>query len=269
MLLPPQLPVARPMPQVPNTYRDGLNNISAKFSILEQTFLQLQKNMDIVKNRQDQIQARIVSYENTKQQLETILYQSQILFEWKRSVDMQLNNLQEDLSQTITNKVEYERKWSTLLDEKMMYVHDIKSDFKVHKDNFLKEQLYNREAQNELQSQVRNFEIFYKQENAAVAALWNDQEKEINSVKENISNLASSLDEQKLKHSTFTFDLRAISQVSAENSEKLDKQERGLKEINKSIVQLKLDVEMLEEANINADHILPGKFYNKCTLYSA
>lgn len=239
-------------------HRDSLNVISNKFLALEQAFAQLQKTTDTIRNRQEQLQVKTVVFENVKLQNEKLLYQSHMLLEWKKNVEMQLGNLNYETVQNIKNRTESEKKWSSIIDDRMMVLQDLSTNLNTQKDNFLKEQLYNRETQNELHSQLKKFETFYSQENAAVCALWSDQGKQIEGLKDSISSLTSNLEDQKLKYSTLVFDVRAVSQVSSENAEKLEIQERELKELKKSFLQLKLDVEMLEEATVSKEHMLPG-----------
>ncbi|KRT82707.1 hypothetical protein AMK59_4294 [Oryctes borbonicus] len=238
--------------------RDHINSITNKFLALEQAFAQLQKTTEIIKSRQEQLQQRAATYEHLKLQNEKMQYQNQVLQEWKKNVDMQLNTLNYESAQNIKSRTESERKWSAMIDEKMRLVQDLNANLNSQKDSFLKEQIYNRETQNELQAEIKKFQTFYTQENATVCALWSDQGKQIESVKENITSLTSNLEDQKLKYNTVVFDLRAISQVSSENAEKLEMQERELKELKKSFLQLKIDVEMLEEATNSREHVLPG-----------
>ncbi|KAI4463989.1 hypothetical protein MML48_4g00014630 [Holotrichia oblita] len=172
-------PIYNGVPLPPNLKPYNDNNSSSvitnKFLALEQAFAQLQKTTDTIRNRQEQLQARILAYDAQKVHNEKLLYQSQVLLEWKKAVDMQLSNLNFESSQSVKIRNDNERKWSAIIDDKVNLIQDLNSNLNTHKDNFLKEQLYNRETQNELQSEIKKFEKFYKQENAAVCALWNDQ----------------------------------------------------------------------------------------------
>ncbi|KAI4463993.1 hypothetical protein MML48_4g00014626 [Holotrichia oblita] len=180
-------PIYNGVPLPPNLKPYNDNNSSSvitnKFLALEQAFAQLQKTTDTIRNRQEQLQARILAYDAQKVHNEKLLYQSQVLLEWKKAVDMQLSNLNFESSQSVKIRNDNERKWSAIIDDKVNLIQDLNSNLNTHKDNFLKEQLYNRETQNELQSEIKKFEKFYKQENAAVCALWNDQGKQIEGLK--------------------------------------------------------------------------------------
>ncbi|RZB77495.1 TNF receptor-associated factor 3, partial [Asbolus verrucosus] len=180
-----------------------------------------------------------------QQDIDRVKYQNQLLLEWKKVVDFKLETLKQLIKSWENSKHEYEFQWMGL-QQKFMVLDKLQMDINLCRDTFLKEQNYNRQANLEFAKNLDAFKDLFDQENATVSALWSEQKRAIEDIRKDVDYIKQLIEEQKAKHTSVVFDIKTISQIASETSEKLEIQEREFAKFRQQFDQLKLDLEILE-----------------------
>lgn len=177
--------------------------------------------------------------------IEKLQYQSQIVFEWKRHVDAVLESLKQQCTAFEIIRAETEKHLLSIKSERAT-LDSIIADVNLLGKEFREDQVFNRETQNDLGTRIEEVKDFYTQENATVAALWNDQKVQVDEALQNVEKLTKVLEDQKLKFNTVVFDLRSVSQTASESAQKVEILERDFTKMSSDIAQLKFDQQISE-----------------------
>lgn len=222
-----------------------LSRICGRLQTLEQS----QRNTNSYDSTNRKYQEEFFSIRNAQTDLRRIIeklqYQSQIVFEWKRHVDAVLENVKQQFKTFERIREESDRhllatqSGKSVLDSVIANLHLLEKEFN-------EDRIFNREIQNDLKAKIEELKDFYTQENATVAALWNDQKLHVDEALQNVEKLSKTLEEQKLKFNTVVYDLRSVSQMASESAQKADILERDFAEISSDVAQLKLDQQISE-----------------------
>lgn len=239
------------LPELTSMYRNmqmELSRICGRLQTLEQS----QRNNNSYDSFNKKCQEEYFSLRNAQTDLrraiEKLQYQSQIVFEWKRHVDTVLESLKQQLDKI---KTDNEQQLSSV-QSKQTIPDSVITDVNLLQKQFNEDRIFNRETQNDLKADIEQFKDFYTQENATIAALWNDQKRQMDETLQNIDKFTKVLEEQKLKFNTIVFDLRSVSQVASESAEKVDILERALANINSDLTQMRLDQEINQLTEIGS-----------------
>lgn len=229
--------------------------LTTKMSTLDQSYQQMSQ---ILHGLQANHQENLVIYQNnleiTRKEMERILYQQRIFFEWKKIVDAE-----------IEKNIDIMRKFKTNL-EALMHnfktqtevLSEIERNHDVQKNTLIKEQTLSQDKYKIFKDSLDEFKEYFMQETAVSRQLWDDHDDKFNKFKQNLVDFKKVLDETNTKHSSLVFDVRAVTQISTEDSEKLEAQERKIEEIRRMVNQSKLDLEVLEDNQSNGITSTPG-----------
>lgn len=229
-----------------STSDNALSELRYKIYSMEQFCQQLSQTMLLIQTHQQDTNQK---NENTKMQLkmlfEKLQYQVKTFFEWKRSIEIHIEKVKHDVDTFATFQRETLSKLHNLniLQEATQKIH---TDVKLARVDFQKDHLNHHELISNLQHNLNEFKDYFAQENAVIGALWNDSRIDADKIKSELNVMSKALEESKTKNTSIVFDLRAASQISSENADKLDIQERTMGMLQKEIAQLKLDVGMLD-----------------------
>lgn len=234
--------------------------LSNKLTKIENNHKQLAQSINALQdNHQEYLQINQNNLIITKTELEKLHTQHRLFFEWKKVLDNEMENVEKNLQ----IMQQYKLNIDNIIREQQNYamaLTEIQKDHSVHKDVFIKEQAFNRNEFQNVKQKINELNDLMLQENATIGGLWNDQNIKIEMFQKNLDNIKKIIDEEKNRYTSFVFDVRAVTQVSSEASEKLEIQERTIKELTKTIKQFKLDFEVLEDnqvRNMGASNI-PG-----------
>lgn len=183
-------------------------------------------------------------------ELHKIRYQIQILLEWRKSLDLQIDTLKQNIHNL--------HKYSDEKEKKISALDALSSKFKeLHNENtsdintMLEEQAHLRNFANEINGKLETFRDYYAEESITVAQLWKDHTRDIDLLKTDFHKIKTMLDEQKAKIASIVFDCRTVSQIASDAADRIELQERQSERFKNDINQMKLDMEILENL-INA-----------------
>lgn len=196
----------------------------------------------------------------SKLELDKIHLQYQVIDGWQKNIDSSVeyvkNRLIEndnkllDLEYTLKNH-ENRLNVTDRLELEINMVHQ-----KVDDDQF------NRQEESiSWRGELNEFKDYFSQENALIAAVWNDHQKELNDLKNMIEVQSNSLLDFKTKYQAILFDSKSLSQVANENSDRLDSQKNEIKTLRENYEQLKLDFDVLRESVQQDSYTLPKGCY--------
>ncbi|XP_008191601.1 chromosomal replication initiator protein DnaA isoform X2 [Tribolium castaneum] len=225
------------------TYEDGITSRTNNGSIRE-LIERLQHDFH-------KLSTRLANYEvasgspKSKQELNKLQYQTQLLFEWKKAADFKLDTLTQSLNSLEKSRNESEYHWMGL-QQKLMNFDKLQMDINLATESFLKEQNYNRQANLEFAKNLDEFKDLFEQENVTFSHLWADQKRSISDIQADINSLKHNFEEMKAKQVSVVFDIKTISQIASETAEKFELQEREFTKFRQQFEQMKLDLEILE-----------------------
>lgn len=253
-----------------------LSRICGRLQTLEQS----QRNNNSYDSLNKKLQEEYFSIKNAQTDLrraiEKLQYHTQIVFEWKRHVDTVLESLKQQSKALEKIKEDSDKQLLTTKSGQTI-LDSVIADVNLLQTQFSEDRIYNREIQNDLKTKIDEFKDFYMEENATVAALWNDQKCQVDKTLQNIETLAKVLEEQKLKFNTVIFDLRSVAQTASESAQKVDILERDFAKISSDVAQIRLDQEIFgfteAGSNTSENHscgkLLSGKWNCNKKFYGA
>lgn len=251
-----------------SNHQEDLNQVKSKLEKLEQFCKNLHQNFSHMKNStQETLQTQQNMQMQTRLEIDKVLYQNQLLIEWRRLIESQIENLKEEMRPLEKIKREVDSELDRLT-AKVNSSETLRSELNAQKEAFLKEQISNRETRSDFKTKIEEMRDFFTQENAVVAAIWNDQKTEIGIVCDKVNEIQTGLEELKAKCTGLIFDLKTASQISSDASERLELRERETNEMKNSLSQLKLDVEILEENVFIGSGYSPGRLLWKLSGFN-
>lgn len=236
----------KPQPDLTIMYRNmqmELSRICGRLQTLEQSQRNNNTYDSLSKKSQEEYFAIKNAQIDLKRAIEKLQYQSQIVFEWKRHVDAVLDGFKQQCK--LFEKIKEDSDKQLFANKSGQNIFDsIITDVNQLQQQFNEDRINNRELQNDLKTKIEEFKDFYIQENATIAALWNDQKNQVDATLQNIEKLTTVLEEQKLKFNAIIFDLRSVSQTASESAQKVEILERDFAEIRTDLAQIRLDQEI-------------------------
>lgn len=245
-----------------------LSRICGRLQTLEQSQRNNNSYDSLNKKSQEEYFAVKNAQTDLKRAIEKLQYQSQIVFEWKRHVDAVLDGLKQQCK--LFEKIKEDSDKQLLSNKSGQNILDsLIADVNRLQQQFNEDRIYNRELQNDLKTKIEEFKDFYAQENATVAALWNDQKNQVDATLQNTETLTKALEEQKLKFNAMIFDLRSVSQTASESAQKVEILERDFAKINSNVAQIRLDQEISGLTDESCEKHSCGRLLWKITDFAA
>ncbi|KAJ8922561.1 hypothetical protein NQ315_007591 [Exocentrus adspersus] len=201
-------------------------------------------------------------------ELEKIKYQQKLNMDWKKNIETQIYSLRQSINVFQASKKENDLHLITLQD-RLMLLDKLQVDTSYLKDAVFKEQNYSRQAENNFQRDLSDIKTLVGEEHASAAAVFNDHQVALQSLKQELDAVKKTLEEQKNKFTNVVFDLRAASQIASEAAEKIEILERQFEDTKKEINQIKLDLEILEGLSSNEAANSCGRLIWKVTEVEA
>lgn len=221
-----------------------LSNIKSKLSLLEEDMLKI--NISQLRKQQEEIGTikNVCSY--LRATIEKSQLQNQVILEWKKHTETVLESLRNQFKFEENLKRQNEHQIRSI-EGRLMVLDNIFRDLKTLEGNMIKEQLNNREEQNDLKAKLEELKDVFLEENAAICAIWNDQKINIETLSDGINNTNKTVDDLKLKHSALVFDVRTINQIAEEASEKVEILENQFEKLRSELLEIKSCIQSLEQ----------------------
>lgn len=257
MSLATTLPNARNVYKVPkhyspsNAYPQHLFDIQANLDRLNEKFKQYTEYTLVLKNRQqeiDQLQEYIKI--QTSMQLNKLQYQNQIITEWKKKFEVEIEFLKLEIKSQKKIENELQICMNDLKSTKAL-TQNVSINLNVVEKQLEREQTDNQKKNNDFLEKIDHLRDYITEENAVIGALWNDCKLNLEKLSQEIDVINKTLVDNKTKYSSLNFDVKTISQISGESSDKLQIQERSIAEFRKELSQLKIDLQAVEEVSQN------------------
>ncbi|XP_048523787.1 TNF receptor-associated factor 5-like [Dendroctonus ponderosae] len=173
-------------------------------------------------------------------------YFNGFISEWKKNVDSQITALKSSLSSADTLKTESAKKWE-FVQEKLIHLQNLQMDLSLLKQTLFKDSSHFRKTQMDFATNLEDIRATFNQQIASFENMWHQQTSVIQEAIRNISDVRQAIDEQKAKYAALVFELRTVSQISSEASQKIEIMERDFGKVQQELNQMKVNVEILED----------------------
>lgn len=207
----------------------------------------MSQNVNMLHNKhQEFLQVNQNNLLITKTELEKLQVQNRLFFEWRKVLDVEMekvvNNLQimQQYKIDIDNITRDMKKYGLSLNE-------LFQDHEAMKHTLTNEQLTLKNDLQRSNAKLNEIHDNMVQENATVGGLWNDQNIKIELIQKSVNDMQKVIQEKENSYAKLVFDVRAVTQISSEATEKLEAQERKIEDLSKTLRQFKLDFELLED----------------------
>ncbi|XP_017776354.1 PREDICTED: TNF receptor-associated factor 5 [Nicrophorus vespilloides] len=217
-------------------------------SHLERTINDLSSKINsLLTNQLDSTRIHQQTNLKVKNDLEKLASQNQSMQEFRSTVQNQMDSLRKEL-----------KTFDKLKRDNEITIHNIQESIKEiqllsqgltsSKVALKEEQIFNRENFHEIALNLQEIKDKTIEENAVVAALWNDQKQQIERIASENDEFEKTFSELNNKISSLGFDIRAAGELSTECVEKLKQQQKEIDELRNNLAQTKLDVELAEDS---------------------
>lgn len=216
-----------------------LSRVYDKLQTLERSVRQIDNYYMMSKRYQDELYHIRNSQNELRKLIQKLECQIHIILLWKNQVD----NFIEQTKQQLTSY--------KALHSKLVTTEGISSDLILLIENFKSEQLLNKTIQLCLKQKIEKFKETCVQEDAVAVALWDNQERRIDSIVQDINNLNKCLKEQNFKYVAEICELKASQEISKKTAQKIGILEREFIKVKTETLQLKYDLDSMKKCNNN------------------
>lgn len=224
-----------------------ISSLSKKLSVVEQNCYKLMESLNSLHNKnQEYAQINQNNLLITKAEFEKLHVQNRLFFEWRKVLDSEMDKIATAINIMKQYKVDIDN-ISGDLQKSFRTINYLENDNETQKQQFMKEQTLVKQQFQTFADKLNEFRDFMTQENATIGSLWTDQNVKLEIMQKQINDLKAFVNEKANMHEKLVFDVRAVTQVSSEASEKLEIQERKFNELTQTLKQFKLDFEILED----------------------
>ncbi|ENN78465.1 hypothetical protein YQE_05065, partial [Dendroctonus ponderosae] len=153
--------------------------------------------------------------------------------------NFQITALKSSLSSADILKTESAKKWE-FVQEKLIHLQNLQMDLSLLKQTLFKDSSHFRKTQMDFATNLEDIRTTFNQQIASFENMWHQQTSVIQEAIRNISDVRQAIDEQKAKYAALVFELRTVSQISSEASQKIEIMERDFGKVQQELNQMKI-----------------------------
>lgn len=208
------------------------NNINERIQSLETLFRQLSTNLATMK------QYTSASHRECGDKLHSL----------NGRIQMQLQLTQQQVQHTEKqlNDIMYNQTQTTQVSKLALDTQNRMAQFETSQHRLQQEQSEFLAEQISVRRDLAKLREFHEKENASIAALWIDQKEEQEKLKNGMEATKRNLDELQAKYAAINFDLRATTRIATDNADRMELQEKDMRQMKETVAQLQLDLRSIE-----------------------
>lgn len=237
--------------------------LSNKITTLELNLTKLNQNIQMLHmNHQEFLNINQTNLAITRNEIEKLQTQNRLFFEWQKVIDNEMRKVTNAIQMLQQYKIDIDN-MTRDLQKHALLLDQFTTDHSLSKETYANEQSFVKEEIQQIKDKLHEVKDFMIEENATIGSLWHDQNSKIELLQTSLSNLQKSTEEKETNYAKLIFDVRTATQLSSEASEKLEAQERQIKELSDSLKQFKFHFEVYEDnqARNSGSSSTPGKYY--------
>ncbi|KAL1505268.1 hypothetical protein ABEB36_004869 [Hypothenemus hampei] len=230
--------------------RKDVQQLSAyknEISKLQKRISELETSSTLQNGTKDSLQSAIKEHTRSIEKLNYVL---NYLNEWKKKTDNKIESFRES-SKSIEFLKQESAKQLIYIQERLVHLQNLEMDLSLFKNATYEEQARAKKTEIELTRNLEEIRMTFNKQIESFENMWRQQNERFQNTIKSMDDFNDGMSELRAKLAGLVFDLRAVSQISSEASEKVEIIERDFNLMRQEVNQLKVNQEILEDLTSN------------------